>query len=143
MSKSNKEIVVHNTSEIQQKIFTIRSEQIMLDSDLALLYSVETKVLNQAVKRNNDRFPKEFMFQLTEEEWDSLMFQNGTLKSSNSLRFQFGTSNDEGLRSQYVTSSWGGRRTMPYAFTEQGVAILSKFDKVTFSLLDNIKKVIV
>lgn len=72
----------------------------MLDQDLAKLYGVETKVLNQVVKRNIERFPEDFMFQLTEEE-----FRN--------------------LRSQIVTSSWGGRRTPPYAFTEQGVAMLS------------------
>lgn len=71
-----------------------------MDHDLAELYGVETKVLNQAVKRNIERFPEDFMFQLTQEE-----FQN--------------------LRSQFVTSSWGGRRTPPYAFTEQGVAMLS------------------
>ena len=72
----------------------------MLDSDLANLYAVETKVLNQAVNRNIDRFPEDFMFQLNPEE-----FAN--------------------LKSQFVTSSWGGIRTAPYAFTEQGVAMLS------------------
>jgi len=72
----------------------------MLDEDLAALYGVETKVLNQAVKRNQERFPPEFMFQLTKEDM-------------------------ENLRSQFVTSSWGGRRYLPYAFTEQGVAMLS------------------
>jgi len=72
----------------------------MLDADLAELYEVETKVLNQAVKRNSDRFPEDFMFQLNEEEF-------------------------ENLRSQSVTSSWGGRRYAPYAFTEQGIAMLS------------------
>lgn len=74
----------------------------MLDSDLAMLYEVETKVLNQAVKRNIERFPSHFMFQLTKEEWDNF-----------------------NLKSQIVTSSWGGRRTLPYVFTEQGVAMLS------------------
>jgi len=74
----------------------------MLDSDLAMLYEVETKVLNQAVKRNIERFPAHFMFQLTKDEWE-----------------------DFNLKSQIVTSSWGGRRKLPYVFTEQGVAMLS------------------
>ncbi len=86
--------------EIQKRIYTIRNVQVMLDEDLAVLYGVETKVLNQAVKRNQERFPPEFMFQLTKEDM-------------------------ENLRSQFVTSSWGGRRYLPYAFTEQGVAMLS------------------
>jgi len=80
-----------------------------LDDDLAALYEVETKTLNRAVKRNRDRFPDDFMFQLTTEEFDN-------------LRYQFGTSS---LRSQIVTSRWGGRRYPPYVFTEQGVAMLS------------------
>ena len=81
----------------------------MFDSDLAQLYGVQTKVLKQAVKRNIDRFPEDFMFELIEEE-----FKN--------LRYQIGTSN---LRSQTVTSSWGGARYAPMVFTEQGVAMLS------------------
>lgn len=85
---------------IQQKIFTIRSERVILDFDISGLYEVETKILNQAVKRNIDRFPEDFMFQLTETEWNS-------------------------LRSQIVTSSWGGRRYLPYAFTEHGVTMLA------------------
>jgi len=85
---------------IKSRIFTIRGVQVMLDQDLATLYGVETKVLNQAVKRNIKRFPSRFMFQLSEEE-------------------------SENLKSQNVTSSWGGRRYSPYAFTEQGVAMLS------------------
>ena len=72
----------------------------MLDRDLAVLYGVETKALNQAVKRNMDRFPGDFMFQLSKIEFDN-------------------------LRSQFVTSSWGGRRYSPFMFTEQGVAMLS------------------
>lgn len=86
--------------KIQSKIYEIRGQRVMLDRDLAELYQVETKVLNQAVKRNIKRFPSDFMFQLTTEE-----FAN--------------------LKSQIVTSSWGGTRKMPYAFTEQGVAMLS------------------
>jgi hypothetical protein len=88
--------------QVQTKIHTIRGQNVMLDSDLAELYGVMTKVLNQAVKRNNARFPEDFMFQLTVEETDS-------------------------LRSQIVTSNTrrGGRHYLPYVFTEQGVAMLS------------------
>ena len=85
---------------IEKKILLIRGHKVMLDSDLAELYGVPTKVLLQAVKRNLERFPDDFMFQLSEIE---------------SLN----------LRSQFVTSSWGGRRYAPYAFSEQGVAMLS------------------
>ena len=85
---------------ITSKIFLVRKQKVMLDRDLAELYGVETKVLKQAVKRNIDRFPHDFMFELTSDE-----FQN--------------------LRSQIVTSSWGGTRYIPMAFTEQGVAMLS------------------
>ena len=83
---------------IQNKIYEIRGQRVMLDRDLAELYSVTTGNLNKAVKRNIERFPERFMFQLTEREF--LIFQNGT-------------------------SSWGGTRKLPYAFTEQGVSMLS------------------
>ncbi|MDR4989127.1 MAG: ORF6N domain-containing protein [Bacteroidales bacterium] len=95
-------------------IFTIRGKQVMLDEHLADLYGIETKYLNRAVKRNPDRFPESFMFQLTREEYDSLRFQNGTINTDESLRFQNGTSKER-----------GGRRYLPYVFTEQGVAMLS------------------
>lgn len=85
---------------IESHILLIRGHKVMLDADLAALYEVETKVLTQAVKRNIGRFPADFMFQLTKQEFNN-------------------------LRSQFVTSSWGGRRYPPYAFTEQGVAMLS------------------
>jgi phage regulator Rha-like protein len=85
---------------IESKIYFIRGQKVMLDSDLAELYGVKTKELNKAVKRNKERFPDDFMFQLTKKE-------------------------TENLRSQIGTSSWGGRRYLPYAFTEQGVAMLS------------------
>lgn len=87
---------------IASRIYLVRGEKVMLDSDLAELYQVETKNLNKAVKRNPSRFPEDFMFQLTKEEADS-------------LRLQTGTSND----------TRGGRRYLPYVFTEQGVAMLS------------------
>jgi hypothetical protein len=89
------------TERIEKSILQIRGLKVMLDADLAVLYRVDTKVLLQAVKRNPDRFPEDFMFQLTETEWGI-------------------------LRSQFVTSSsWGGRRYPPYVFTEHGVAMLS------------------
>jgi hypothetical protein len=100
----------------------------MIDSDLAEMYGVDTKVLNQAVKRNAERFPEEFRFQLTESEFDNLRCQFGTSSNASlSLRSQFVTlKSDEILRSQFVTSSeHGGRRYLPYVFTEQGVAMLS------------------
>ena len=96
---TKKNIVI--SERIIKSILMIRGEKVMMDSDLADLYEVETKVLTQAVKRNLDRFPKDFMFQMTKSEFDD-------------------------LRSQNVTSrSWGGRRYPPYVFTEQGVAMLS------------------
>jgi hypothetical protein len=96
---------------IKSMIFEIRGYQVMLDSDLARIYQVETKVLNQAVKRNKDRFPPEFMFQLTNDEYESLKSQIAT----------------SSLRSQIVTSKdgQGGRRYLPFAFTEHGVIMLS------------------
>lgn len=92
----------------------------MLDSDLAQLYGVETKVLNQAVKRNIERFPKDFMFKLTRQEWTGLKSQivTSSLEQPDNQR-------ETDLKSQIVTSSHGGRRTLPYAFTEQGIAMLS------------------
>lgn len=93
---------------IQNRIYTIRGLQVMLDSDLAELYSVENKRLNEQVRRNVERFPEKFRFQLTEKE-----FLN--------LRFHFGTSN---LVSQAVTpKQHGGRRYYPYVFTEQGICL--------------------
>ena len=100
---------------IQNRIYEIRGERVMLDSDLAVLYDTETKALNLAVKRNIKRFPKDFMFQLTDEEFEVLRFQIETSKKSDKpLRLQIETSNGR-----------GGRRFLPYAFTEQGVAMLS------------------
>jgi phage regulator Rha-like protein len=100
---------------IQTRIHELRGERVMLDKDLAALYEVETRVLNQAVKRNIRRFPTDFMFQLTKEEFQA-------------LRFQFETSEQNSLKSQIVTLKNGRgqhAKFMPYAFTEQGVAMLS------------------
>ncbi len=96
----NNELI--NTRDIQNRIFPIRGVQVMIDSDLAKLYGVETKNLNLAVKRNIERFPHSFRFQLTQKEYESLRLQNETSKTQR-----------------------GGRRYLPYAFTEQGVAMLS------------------
>jgi hypothetical protein len=96
-------------------VHSIRGERVLLDADLALLYGVHTKVLNQAVKRNHDRFPMDFMFRLSSQEWAA-------------LRSQIVTSNNskQAMRSQSVTSNArGGIRYLPYAFTEQGIAMLS------------------
>lgn len=88
----------------------------MLDRDLAALYEIETKALNLAVKRNNKRFPKDFMFQLTKEEWESLRFQIETIESDDALRLQNETlKKGRGRHPKYL----------PYAFTEQGVAMIS------------------
>ena len=86
--------------QAERRILLIHQQRVMLSDDLAALYGVETKVLNRAVKRNAERFPGDFMFQLTNEEWSN-------------------------LKCQFGTSSWGGSRIPPYAFTEQGVAMLS------------------
>ena len=110
---------------IEQAILLIRGEKVMLDADLAALYGVATRVLIQAVKRNAERFPPDFIFQLTKEEVDLLRSQFVTSKSANRLN-----QGESGiLRSQFVISKIGdprgGRRYLPYAFTEQGVAMLS------------------
>lgn len=86
--------------EIRDKIYELRGQKVMLDRDLAAMYGIETRILNQAVKRNADRFPDDFMFQLNNEEFNNLISQNGI-------------------------SNWGGVRKRPYAFTELGVAMLS------------------
>ena len=100
MPKSNLPIVMVSEENILEKIYLIRGQKVMLDRDLAEMYGVEVRVLNQAVKRNSTRFPEDFMFPINRDE-----FQN--------------------LKSQIVISSWEGSRTLPYVFTEQGVAMLS------------------
>ena len=106
--------------KVINKIYLVRGKRIMLDSDLAELYGVETRILNQAVKRNIDRFPEDFMFQMTRNEYENLM-------------------------SQIVISSldgkadWGGRRKLPLAFTEQGVAMLSSVLKSQTAVHVNIQ----
>lgn len=107
--------------KIQTSIYTIRGEQVMLDRDLSQLYNVETKVLNQAVKRNIERFPERFMFHLTQEEWRNLKSQLVILNETfDSLRSQIVTlkNEDESQRGKHS-------KYLPYVFTEQGVAMLS------------------
>ncbi len=112
MPKGNEALVP--AERISQSILLLRGQKVLLDVDLAELYGVETKVLLQAVKRNRERFPEDFMFQLTADEFGN-------------------------LRSQFVTSSWGGRRYAPYVFTEQGVAMLSSVLKSPRAIAVNIE----
>ena len=105
-----------STLEIENRIFTVRGMQVMIDSHLAEMYGVETKQINRSVKRNEDRFPEKYMFQLSEEEWDSLRYQFGTLKLGETLKLHNSTlENNRGKHRKYL----------PYVFTEQGVAMLS------------------
>ena len=99
---------------IQSKIYEIRNQRVMIDFELAELYDVETRILNQAVKRNIKRFPPDFMFQLTNKEFDNLI-------------------------SQSVTSSWGGTRKLPYVFTEHGVTMLASILKSDLAIDINIQ----
>ena len=103
--KKESDVVKSETENIKSLIYTIRGKQVMLDSDVANLYHCETKYINRVVKRNIERFPKEFCFQLEQKE-----FQN--------LRCQF-------ITSSFEKQNYGGRRYMPYVFTEQGIAMLS------------------
>ena len=113
-------------NKVQSLIYTVRGEQVMLDSDLAEIYEVEPRRLNEQVKRNIERFPEHFRFQLTQDESDNLKCQTGTSSADDALRSQNATlKKDENLRSQNATSSHGGRRYLPYVFTEQGVSMLS------------------
>ena len=120
---------VLNNENISNKIYNIRGLQVMLDSELAELYGVESKRLNEQVKRNLERFPENFRFQLTEDEFKNLRFKNGT------------SSEDDFLRSQNATSSssHGGRRYLPYVFTEQGVSMLSAVLKSSTAIETSIK----
>ncbi len=94
--------------DTEKFIYVIRNKQVMVDSDLAMLYHVETKALNRAVKRNIKRFPEDFCFQLTIEETESLKCQSGTSK----------------IQEPEKSDGRGGRHTLPYVFTEQGISII-------------------
>lgn len=114
---------------IQNRIYEIRGQRVMLDFDLAQLYEVETKALNQAVKRNLKRFPEDFMFRLSMAEWESIRSQNVTASEVNKGTWsQIVTTSDtnEGTWSQFASTQQSRRKdSTPYAFTEQGVAMLS------------------
>ena len=126
--------------QIEPLIRTIRGQQVLLDSDLAILYGVETKRLNQQVKRNIERFPEDFMFQLTQEEVICSRSQIATLNKGTNLRSQIATSSQEvSLKSQIVTSSHGGLRYLPYAFTENGIAMLSSVLRSPIAIQVNIR----
>ncbi len=99
MQKGENNLMIPN-EVLMNKIFLIRGQKVMIDSDMAELYEVETRRVNEQVKRNIERFPINFMFQLTKEEFDN-------------------------LKSHFATSSWGGRRKLPYAFTEHGILMLA------------------
>ncbi|HYV33889.1 MAG TPA: ORF6N domain-containing protein [Candidatus Limnocylindria bacterium] len=122
--------------KIENKIYWLRGRRVILDSDLAGLYGVSTKVLNQAVKRNKKRFPEDFMFRLNNKEAE--LWKSQILMPDTDLRSQFATSSLKNMRSQFVTASAERSRSqfvtlnrgqnikyLPYAFTEQGVAMLS------------------
>jgi phosphomevalonate kinase len=113
MAKKELHVLVME-QKILNHIYVIRGQKVMLDEELAEMYKVETRRLNEQVKRNMSRFPKDFMFRLTEKE-----YQN--------------------LKSQNATSSWGGRRTLPNAFTEQGVAMLSSILNSDIAIEVNIR----
>ena len=126
--------------QIEPLIRTIRGQQVLLDSDLAILYGVETKRLNQQVKRNIERFPEDFMFQLTQEELICSRSQIATLNKGTNLRSQIATSSQEvNLKSQIVTSSHGGIRKLPNAFTENGIAMLSSVLRSPIAIQVNIR----
>lgn len=118
MEENGKNIIMQ--PQLQNLIYVVQNKQVMLDSDLAALYNVETKRLNEAVKRNSARFPQEFCFQLTEEEYQNLKLQISASNNDDFLRPQFASS-----KSVANTAKRGGRRYLPYVFTEQGIAMLS------------------
>ena len=111
--------LLENNLKIEERIFSIRGKQVILDRDLASLYGVETRRLNEQVKRNVERFPDDFMFRLTQEEFD--LISSGHLKS------------------QIATSNWGGTRKLPLAFTENGIAMLSSVLKSETAIAVNIR----
>ena len=127
-NKINSLVVQDNISnkEIKNLIYTIRGKQVMLDRDVAMLYHYPTKRINEAVNRNKQRFPENFCFQLTEEEYKSLRFKNSALNEINSRN----VNEDNSIRSQIATLNENAgrgkhRKYLPYVFTEQGIAMLS------------------
>ena len=126
--EENKLIIKNEISneEIKNLIYTIRGKQVMLDSDVAMLYNYETKKINQAVKRNINRFPEKFCFQLTNDEYSYLRSQYVTLnKSGFNKNLEFSSLNPQIPNSSYNEGRGKHRKYLPYAFTEQGIAMLS------------------
>lgn len=107
--------LIEQEPRIDERIYSVRGRQVILDRDLALLYQVEVAQMNRQVKRNIERFPDDFMFQLTKDEWDHLKCQNG------------------------ISNSRGGDRSLPYAFTEQGVSMLAGLLRSTIAIEANIR----
>ena len=138
--------IILKPENLVRLVFFIRGEKVMLDSDLAILYGVEARALNQAVARNRRRFPADFMFQLTPREYESLRSQTvisnkgGSTDDLSQSVMSSSRRRGEHLRSQIVTSKKGrgGRRYRPYAFTEQGVAMLSSVLRSTRAMEVNI-----
>jgi len=115
--------IIPKPENLAQIVFMIRGEKVLLDADLAMLYGVETGALNRAVKRNIERFPADFMLQLTSQEWEDLKCQVGISSSPGAATK---VKKAGAIQSQVATAgAHGGRRAIPYAFTEQGVAMLS------------------
>ena len=121
--------IIPKPENLASLVLAIRGEKVLLDTDLADLYGVEARALNQAVARNRNRFPDDFMFQLTSEKWERMRSQTVTssgAKGGRSSQTVMSSHPVAGLTSQIVMSNGrGGRRTLPYAFTEQGIAMLS------------------
>ena len=120
--------IIENTNieAIKHRIYEVRGMRVMIDRDLAELYNVETRALNQAVKRNIDRFPDDFLFQLNKNEWTLLKSQIVISNdNANTTDNKDVDTNDSSLKSQIVISNRGGDRALPYAFTELGIAMLS------------------
>jgi hypothetical protein len=144
---------IQPVEQIESLILTIRGKQVILDRDLARLYGVETRRLNEQVRRNMERFPEDFMFQLTKEEFENWKSQFAISNYDEDMSSQIATSSDEFLRSQIVTSSgeekWKsqivisnsikmGARKLPYAFTENGIAMLSSVLRSPMAIATNI-----
>ncbi len=146
MAKKNEIAKVDTTTiqpveQIESLILTIRDKQVILDRDLARLYGVETRVLNQAVQRNIERFPKDFMFQLSKEEAESSRSQFVMLNADgDELKSQFATSNEGSSKSQSVMLTGRGHniKHLPYAFTENGIAMLSSVLRSPMAIATNI-----
>ena len=130
---------IQPVEQIESLIITVRGKQVILDRDLARLYGVETFRLNEQVKRNIERFPEDFMFQLSKEEFENWKLQNVTSIDDSNLKSQIAISSDAKiLKSQNAISSWGGIRKLPYAFTENGIAMLSSVLRSPMAIATNI-----